>query len=119
MKILIVDDSRTILMMIAYVLKQNGHEAITQPTAEKAFGYLKDNSVDLIVTDINMPGLGGEALIHQVKSTPQLSHIPIIVCSTSSDAQALEGTYFAWLNKPLQPEKLLQAIEKMTSTDTI
>lgn len=111
MTILVVDDSKTILAIISFVLKKEGYIIECCRSAEDALSYLNDHIVDLIITDINMPGLGGEALINKVRSNPKYKELPIIVTSTIAESEAILPGVTAWAFKPLNPQKLVALIE--------
>ncbi len=83
--VLIVDDSRTARKMIRRILEICGLEGIRVFEASngiEALDLLKTQTVDLILTDLNMPEMDGEQLLKRVKSSPKLFDIPVIVITS-------------------------------------
>src|ERR1035437_7787184 len=87
MKVLVVDDSITMVMSLKTTLSMNGFEVETanngQAALEKLNGGCKPN---LVITDINMPVMGGMELIGKVRALPGFKFIPILALTTESDA---------------------------------
>ena len=112
--VLVVDDSRTILAMISFTLEKLGYHVHTAPTAEDALTLAVKNHVDIVITDINMPGIGGVSLIERLRKSKRFAHTPIIVNSTLLNDNKLDELIDAWINKPLNPLKLASLIEQLT-----
>ena len=66
--ILLVDDSKTILMSMESVLKKAGFSVVTADGGHAALAKIKANLPDLMITDLNMPGMDGITLIKEVKN---------------------------------------------------
>ncbi|MBN2657252.1 MAG: response regulator [Spirochaetales bacterium] len=116
-KIMIVDDSATSRMIIRRCFHIAGYEKSEYTEAEDglaALHLLKDNPVDLIVSDLNMPRMDGTTFIRRLKMKEGASRIPVIVISSmGNDAvrEELEGTgVLAVIRKPLSPAKILEAL---------
>ena len=112
MNIVVVDDSRTILSMVSYILSNKGHQVVCLSSAEQAIEYLTTNTTELLITDINMPGMGGHNLITKLKTQEAYKNLPIIVNSTKRNSNELNGLVNVWISKPLNADKLLKAIEQ-------
>ncbi|HEY1255683.1 MAG TPA: response regulator, partial [Terracidiphilus sp.] len=91
--ILVVDDSVTMVMSLKSTLTLNGFQAETAGNGKEALTKLQSGfKPDLIVTDINMPVMGGMELIRSVRSMPGLKFIPILTLTTESEiAKKTEG----------------------------
>jgi two-component system chemotaxis response regulator CheY len=77
----------------------------------------RENWVDLVVADINMPVMNGEEMIDQMKADPELSALPTIVISTEGSAtriQRLEKKGVTFIHKPFTPEIIRDAIQDLT-----
>ncbi|MBB6481479.1 response regulator [Spirochaeta isovalerica] len=116
-RILIVDDSATSRMIIKRCFHIAGYEKSEYAEAEDglaALNFLKDNPVDLIVSDLNMPRMDGTTFIRRLKMKDSAAHIPVIVISSmGNDAvrDELEGTaVLSVIRKPLSPAKILEAL---------
>jgi two-component system chemotaxis response regulator CheY len=117
-KILIVDDSPTMTMSVKSSLQMNGFEVKTAADGVQALILLKGGlKPDLIITDINMPNMGGLELIKNVKALPGFRFVPILTLTTESDASKRdEGKRLGatgWLVKPISGVDLLKVIKQV------
>lgn len=117
-EILVVDDSKVARRIVVKCLKIVGFDDSNFPEAEngaEALEYLKEQDVDLIVTDLNMPVMDGVSLVRRVRSNPRLQHIPVVVVSSllnDDNKQALrERGVEHLIEKPLSPASLSNVIE--------
>ena len=115
--ILVVDDSVTMRQMIGYTLRQGGFEVVEAEHGQDALDKLADTTVDLILTDLNMPVMDGITLIQNVRKQPNMKSKPILMVTTEGLASKKELAKTAgatgWIVKPFDPEKLLQTITKV------
>ncbi|HEY4720229.1 MAG TPA: response regulator, partial [Anaerolineae bacterium] len=89
--LLLVDDSAFFLNMLSPVLKAAGYEVTAISNASDALLMLKKGRrFDMLVTDIDMPGMDGFALAEAVRSEPQFGEIPIIALSSDSSPESIE-----------------------------
>jgi two-component system chemotaxis response regulator CheY len=117
-KILIVDDSPTMTMSVKSNLQINGYEVETASDGVQALTKLKGGlKPDLIITDINMPNMGGLELIKNIKALPGFRFTPILTLTTESDASKRdEGKRMGatgWLVKPISGADLLKVIKQV------
>ena len=114
LKILVVDDSDTIRKADKRALLNAGFDVVCACNGHEAIDLLSDE-FDLMVLDINMPGLDGFEVCEQLKTTDiDFQHLPIIFL-TASVSRALEllgEQYGAYLQKPVAPDTLLRAVNK-------
>jgi len=111
--LLIVDDDTNIREVLEELFG-HAHECHTADRAEQALTYLELETYDAVITDIAMPGLGGEELLKQVQQrTPST---PVIVISGVADRQAakklLEMGAFAFFTKPYELEEVELAVAR-------
>jgi len=85
-RILVVDDTLAIRMFACFILQKAGYEVVEMDTATLALVYLKENIIDLIITDMNMPELSGIDLIAEVRSSEQHAAVPVIGISAADHA---------------------------------
>ena len=118
LNILIVDDSNTVRAVIAKTLELTGMpigELYQAGNGKEALDVLKDNWVDLIFSDINMPVMGGIEMIQQMQRDDVLKNIPVIVVSTEGSAtridQLKEQGVRAYIRKPFTPELVRSVVE--------
>ena len=115
--ILAVDDSASIRQMVAFTLKSAGYEVIEAVDGMDGVEKAKARSVNLILTDQNMPRMDGLTLIKNVRALSQYKTTPILMLTTeSSDAMKAQGKAAGatgWLVKPFDPQKLLEVVKKV------
>ncbi|MBC7543083.1 MAG: response regulator [Candidatus Sericytochromatia bacterium] len=117
--ILVVDDSATVRQQLTSFLKNNGFEATAAENGTDALQQAQSRSkaFDMVVTDVNMPQMGGLEMIAALRLRPGYAKTPIFVLTTESTAdimakgKALGAT--AWIVKPFKPEILLKGIHKV------
>ena len=116
-KILVVDDSTTMRQMVAFTLTSAGHEVVEAPDGNKALGIAKERKFDLVITDVNMPGMNGIDLVQSLRGLPDCKFIPILVLTTEAGAELKQKGKAAgatgWIVKPFNPEVLLDTLKKV------
>lgn len=116
--ILIVDDSATMLMSVKSTLEMNGFKVETASDGVQALAKLKaGGKPDLIMTDINMPNMGGIDLIKNVRALPGFRFTPILTLTTESQAakrdEAKKLGATGWLVKPVSGPDLVKVIKQV------
>jgi len=116
-KVMIVDDSVSMRQMVGYTLRQGGFDVIEAEHGQDALDKLQSTTVDLIITDLNMPVMDGITLIQNVRKLPAMKTKPILLLTTEGLAAKKEQGKAAgatgWIVKPFDPEKLLQTVAKV------
>lgn len=99
--VLVVDDDRTIVDFLTVALEAAGY-AVLSAVGGKAIVMAQDHAPDVILLDINMPGLNGVDISRRLRADPQTAGIPIIVISAQSNLSAATATMPAddQLSKP-------------------
>ena len=117
--ILTVDDSRTMREMLKLALSQAGYRVVQAEDGVHGLEVLRQETPQVIVTDINMPRLDGFGFIEQVRSDAAYRGIPILVLTTESDAvkkdRARRAGATGWIVKPFDPTKLIDAIRRVAA----
>jgi two-component system chemotaxis response regulator CheY len=118
-RIVIADDSQTSRMIIRRCLEIIGfkdvefHEAADGAEALTMLKNLGD--VDLLVTDLNMPKMGGELLLKAVKEDAALAAMPVLVITSAGnpakEAELVDNGAFGICNKPISPSILFQKLK--------
>lgn len=115
--ILAVDDSASIRQMVSFTLKSAGYEVVEAVDGMDGLEKAKTKSVNLILTDQNMPRMDGLSLIKSLRAMPQYAAVPILMLTTeSSDAMKTQGRAAGatgWLVKPFDPQKLIEVVRKV------
>jgi two-component system, chemotaxis family, chemotaxis protein CheY len=114
---LIVDDSPSLRQLVAHTLTQAGFEVIQCGDGAEALRNLEGRSVQIIISDINMPVMDGITLVKQLRAKPAFRFTPILLLTTESqESRKQEGKAAGatgWLVKPFNPQQMLQVIAKV------
>jgi CheY-like chemotaxis protein len=89
-KVLLIDDSEISLHFVASVLLRAGYDVRTADDVDKLEGVLGDWRPDVILTDVNMPGISGIELCRMLKSNYETAHVPVVLFSAVPQHE-LEG----------------------------
>lgn len=115
--VLTVDDSDYMREIVSQSLELGDFEVLQAINGVEALDVFKKNTVDLIVTDINMPEMDGITLITEIRKIND--DVPILVLTTESGEslkkEALNAGADGWIVKPFQPAKFLSMIEEVMS----
>ncbi|AKJ27359.1 response regulator [Caldimonas brevitalea] len=117
--ILLVDDEPDIVDTVALLLSLEGYEVKKAGDGRAALQFARAGGVDLVVTDLMMPRMGGEELCRCLKHDPQTAGIPIVMSSAAlgaADAASQLGCA-AFLPKPARFERLLGVIRSLLGSD--
>lgn len=87
-KILIVDDTPHIHRLLTLMLQRINHTTISADNGREALEQLENTSVDLMITDLNMPEMSGFTLMEKVRSKEEFKNLPIIMLSATGQEQA-------------------------------
>ncbi len=118
MKILVVEDEKITRHLITSILEESGHETVSSISAGQAMEFLlSQQSIDLIIADIVMPGMDGLRLIRMIKKNRILSRIPILICSSRTDVETVtEAAKLGakgFIAKPVEAVGLLLKVSEM------
>ena len=117
--ILVVDDNATNLKLITATLRYAGHTVSTAPDAEAAQQVLNRTAVDLILMDIELPGMDGLTFTRMLKASPTTSHIPVIAVTASAmrgdEDKALAAGCDCYITKPINTRELPSQIADFLS----
>jgi two-component system cell cycle response regulator DivK len=114
--ILVVEDQEDNRRIMRDLLASAGYEVIEAVTGEDGVTAAETHRPDLILMDIQLPGLDGYEATRQIKANPDLEHIPIIVVTSyalsGDDVKAFEAGCNAYVSKPFSPRQLLAKIRE-------
>ena len=116
--IMVVDDSKTIRNLLAFVMKAEGFKVTTAEDGLDAVEKLYNlGTVDLIVSDVNMPRMDGFTFIKTIRTQDAYKDVPIIVLSTEGQEKDIQTGMSLGANlymvKPAQPEKMVRNIKML------
>jgi two-component system chemotaxis response regulator CheY len=113
---MLVDDSATILLSISNILTKAGYAVEKAPNAQDGLAKFKAGvKADLLITDLNMPGMNGIDFIKEVRKLPNYKFMPILFLTTESQQskklEAKAAGASGWLVKPATADELLNTIK--------
>lgn len=117
-KILIVEDNIVILTMQKQIFEMEGYEIITAQEGMDALKKIHHESPDIVLLDVNIPGMNGFELCRQIKEDPNLRHIIVVMISAVyySEEDAKKGMAMgadAYFTKPYENELLQGKIKEL------
>ena len=115
-RLLMVDDDKDALDGLTSILKRDGYEVVGVLSGYEALNFLSKKSFDVVITDLNMPGMHGLTLIHEVRKRKEPIAIVIITANSSvktgmNGGENIECDYF--LKKPVDIEELKSILGKL------
>lgn len=119
-KILIVDDEPDLVEITAFRLQEEGFETLQAKNSQQALEIVKNEHVQVVLTDIRMPGIGGIQLLDKIKSlNPVKPRVFVVTGSVNIDLEEIfdigaEGIFA----KPIDFDQLIEAIKKAASPST-
>ena len=114
--ILIIDDNKELLWMLKDILSDE-YAILTAENGEEGLALLKQETPDLIITDIMMPKVDGITLTKQIKSNKHTVHIPLVILSakntTDEKIEGIESGADAYIPKPFNTQYLVTVIRQL------
>lgn len=115
--ILTVDDSASMRQMIKLTLTGAGYDVTEANDGTQGLATARGKAFDMVLTDLNMPGMDGVSMIKEIRKLATYTGVPIVMLTTESDAekkqQAKSAGATGWITKPFQPEQLLSVTKKV------
>lgn len=128
MRILVVDDDKNVLRGMTRLLHQDGHTTATATDGNEAIElifqahYRGEPPFQLILLDLEMPGMDGFEFLRQRKHLSRLSEIPVVIVTGQTEEEIRAGGHInavsVWLGKPVewrQLERILQSFTRATT----
>ena len=116
-KILLVDDSETILQMEQMILAKSAYELITARDGEEGVAKALKNKPDLILMDVVMPKMDGYEAVRHLRDNQQTSTVPIVMVTSKAEAESMEAGYVSGCNdyiiKPIDSLELLAKVKNL------
>jgi CheY-like chemotaxis protein len=113
-KILLVDDSNTILMVERMMLMKGPYDIVTASNGEEAIAKAVAEKPDLILMDVIMPKMDGFEAVRQIRQQPDTRDTPVIMVTTRSESQNVENGFESGCNdyvtKPINSTELLSKL---------
>lgn len=118
MTILVVDDFSTMRRIVRNILKELGYEKILEADdGTTALSILRQEKIDLIISDWNMPQMSGIELLKTVRTTESMKDLPFLMVTAEGQREhvleAVKSRVSNYIVKPFTPETLMEKIEKI------
>lgn len=117
-KVLAIDDSRTIRVLLQSTLEDAGFDVVTADDGIQGVEKYSECDPDVVITDINMPNLDGFGVIETLRGEQINSTVPILVLTTESSpeqkARARDGGATGWIVKPFDDVSLVGVLRRVT-----
>jgi two-component system cell cycle response regulator DivK len=118
--VLIVEDNEKNLKLVRDVLQVKGYETIEAMTGEDGVTLARERKPDLILMDIQLPGMSGIEALKALQADPATARIPVIAVTASVMQQdrkhITEAGFDAYLSKPLDLREFLATVKKILET---
>jgi DNA-binding response OmpR family regulator len=121
-KILLVDDSETILQMEQLILEKDAYELIVARDGEEGVAKAVKNRPDLILMDVVMPKMNGFEAVRKLRENQHTSTVPIVMVTSKAEAESMEAGYVSGCNdyiiKPIDSLELLTKVKNLIGDDS-
>lgn len=115
--ILIIEDNDKNMKLVRDILQHEGHATLEAATGEDGLRLAIDHRPDLVLMDIQLPGMGGIAALQRIRAEPVLDAVPVIAVSASvmpDDQRSIDSSGFdAFLTKPISLKPFLATVERL------
>lgn len=115
--VLVVDDNPSNLKLTTFLLEWAGHTVLQTGDASRAIQLAHAHRPDIILMDVQLPGIDGLAATRLIKSDERLCHIPVIALTAfamqGDEERILASGCDAYISKPIHHETLLQTLESV------
>ena len=118
--VLVADDEEDIKVVLRMFLEAVGYEVVTAFDGLDALEQIKSTKPDVVLMDIMMPVIDGIEVVRQMKATPGIRDIPVVMLTAAAQSDMVERAIQAgaadYIVKPFEPEAVQRAIEKVLGT---
>ncbi|MBK6293728.1 MAG: response regulator [Rhodoferax sp.] len=114
--VMIADDSKVVRIKTSRLLTKHLYQVMMAEDGAQAAAQIDSNMPDVLITDVEMPGLDGFELARHVREQPRTAHIPIIMISSNSatiGARAAEAGVSVVMDKPYAEDDLIAHIARL------
>ncbi len=122
-RILVVEDNEENIELIDYLLRAYGYSALLARDGREGIRIALEQSPDLILLDLRMPGIDGYEVAAKLKGEPSLARTPIVAVTASAmvgDRERIAAAGFdGYIQKPIEPETFIGKIEQFIPSELI
>ena len=114
---LVVEDSPTIVSVVKYFLELEGFEVLVAEDGRKGLEMALREHPDVIVSDVNMPGMGGVEMVKALRQDPRAANVRILMltseASVESETEGLAAGADDYILKPVEPRRLAARVKAL------
>jgi DNA-binding response OmpR family regulator len=118
--VLVAEDDADIRELVAYKLRQSGHQVVSVADGLAAVAAARENLPDVAIVDVSMPGLSGMQVCAALREDATTAQIPVILLSARAHAgdteTGLQAGAVDYVTKPFSPRELVQRVEALLET---
>lgn len=116
-RILVVDDDNMNLKMAKFMLEQKGYTVITATSGMECLTTLMNESVDLILLDVEMPIMSGIKTLEHIREQEEFSQIPVMFLTADANEETVKSAArlgaVGYVKKPYMPDDFLERVAKL------
>ena len=118
--VLIIEDNEKNRKLCRDVLNVKGYQTIESETAEEGLTLLREKKPNLVLMDIQLPGIDGITALKQLRADPEMAHVPVIAITASAmthnRATMLAEGFDGYQTKPITLKEFLGEVERVLGT---
>jgi len=118
--VLIIEDNPTNMQLMVYLLNAFGHTTLEATDGEIGLEIAQHKPVDIILCDLQIPGIDGYEVAHRIKTEPGLKSIPLVAVTAYAMVGArdkvLSAGFDGYISKPINPEMFTSEVEGFLSS---
>jgi CheY-like chemotaxis protein len=116
-RVLVVEDSHTIASVVKYFLELEGFDVLIADNGRKGLAKALLERPDFIVSDVNMPDMGGVEMVRTIRADPSMANVRILMLTSESsvdvEAEGLEAGADDYILKPVEPRRLAARVKAL------
>jgi CheY-like chemotaxis protein len=120
---MVIEDNEQNLYLITFILEKNGYEVIQARNGRQGIDLALKHKPDMIILDIQLPGMDGYSVARELKTNPELIDSPIVAVTSYAMVGDREKTIKAgctgYIEKPINPETFIDEIEKYLESNSV
>lgn len=119
LRVLVVEDNPQNLELMCFLLESAGHKALTARNGLEGLAASEREAPDLIICDLQMPGLDGFGMLERVRHNPRLRAIPCVAVTAlampSDRDRVMASGFCGYISKPIEPRTFVGLVEGILS----
>ena len=122
--VLVIEDDAEMILLLRVMFREQGVKLVPKLTGEESLAAMKALEPDLVLLDINLPGLDGWEIYQQMQASPELREIPIIVVTIRSESVCRRNGHSfdaaaGFVRKPFDPRSLVALVRDCLELETV